>query len=126
MTAVPDNKKILSVAKTDFLRRTRQLSLRKAGYAVWSAKDFNDIETLSKSGTFDVAIIGYAFAPDVKRTIAEVIRKYFPNTPIVELTTTNAADIPQSILSSPKPAELRATLRSLLQAAKVKKAGTAN
>jgi DNA-binding NtrC family response regulator len=126
MGAVRDQKKILSIAKTDFLRRTRQAALRKAGYAVWSAKDFNEIESLSKSGTFDVAIIGQAFAPEVKRTIAEVIRKYFPRTPIVELTTTNNADIANSILSSPKPAALRSTLRAVLEVAKVKRAKSSN
>jgi hypothetical protein len=34
-------------------------------------KDFNDIENASKSSPFDVAFIGYAFAPKVERTIAD-------------------------------------------------------
>ena len=81
-----EKKKILSVAKTDFLRRTRQIALRRAGYAVASVKDFNEIEALSRENVFDVAVVGHAFDPQAKRVIAEIIRRYFPDVPIVELT----------------------------------------
>jgi DNA-binding response OmpR family regulator len=122
---MPEKKKILSVAKTDFLRRTRQLALRKSGYAVWSAKDFNDIESLSKTGSFDIAVIGFAFDAEVKRLIAAVIRRYFPQTPIVELTTSQA-EITDSIPCSPSHVELKATIRALLKNHKTKNARSSN
>ena len=120
-----EKKKILSVAKTDFLGRTRKIALRRAGYSVASVKDFNEIEALSKSETFDVAVVGYAFEPQVKRAIAEILRKYFPNTPIVELTTRDA-DIPESIPSNPQPAELQATIQAVLRNQRTKKARSSN
>lgn len=116
-----EKKKILSVAKTDFLRRTRQVELRRAGHSVASLKDFNEIEALSGRTAFDVAVVGHAFDPAVKRVIAEIIRRYFPDTPIVELTT-KGADIPDSVPSSPQPAELQATIKALLGNQKTKKA----
>jgi DNA-binding response OmpR family regulator len=120
MPEMAERKKILSVAKTDFLRRTRHIALRKAGYVVESALDFNDIARLSETGTFDVAVVGYAFEPDVTRAIAEVIRKYFPQIPIVELTREHA-DIPESISSSQQPSKLIATVRAILGTKKAKK-----
>ena len=120
-----EKKKILSVAKTDFLRRTRQIALRRAGYAVASVKDFNEIEALSRENVFDVAVVGHAFDPQAKRVIAEIIRRYFPDVPIVELTTSHA-EILDSIPSSPDSGELKATIEAVLGNRKSKKAAGSN
>jgi DNA-binding NtrC family response regulator len=113
--------KILSVAKTDFLRRTRRVALRKAGYEVESAADLNDIERLCKSTTFAAAVVGSAFEPEVKRTIADVIRKYCPTLPIVELTLA-APDISGSIPSTPDASDLIAGIQAAVRKPKTRKA----
>jgi DNA-binding response OmpR family regulator len=118
-------KRVLSVAKTDLLRRARQADLTRAGYSVVSATDFNQIESLSRTSGFDVAIIGYAFEPEVKRMIAEVIRRYFPQTPIVELTQAEQ-EIPDAISSRPEDPHLRATLKAVLENNQAKKAHSSN
>ena len=118
-------KKVLSIAKSDLLRRARQMDLRRAGYAVSSVTDFSQIENLSKSETFDVAIVGYAFHPEVKKLIADIVRKYFPSTPIVELTRAHP-EIPDSIPSTPQPARMKATLRAVLQGRPASKASRSN
>ena len=120
-----DKKKILSVTKSDYLRRVRQLALRKAGYSVASVKDFSEIETLSKSAAFDIAVVGHAFDPAVKRLVAGIIRKYFPDIPIVELTTKHA-DILGSVPSSPDSGELKATIEAVLGNRKTRKATSSN
>lgn len=114
-------KKILSVARTDFLRRTRRVALRKAGYEVESAADLNDIERLCKSTVFAAAVVGYAFEPEIKRTIADVIRKYCPSMPIVELTLASS-DIPDSIPSSPDASDIIASIQTVVKMPKAKKA----
>lgn len=113
--------KILSVARTDFLRRTRRVALRKAGYEVESAADLNDIERLCKSTTFAAAVVGYAFEPEVKRTIADVIRRYSPTMPIVELTLAEP-EIPGSIPSTPDASDLIAGIQAAVKKPKAKKA----
>lgn len=114
-------KKILSVARTDFLRRTRRVALRKAGYEVESAADLNDIERLCKSTAFAAAVVGYAFEPEIKRMIADVIRKYCPLMPIVELTLASA-EIPDSIPSTPDAADMIASIQAAVKMPKAKRA----
>jgi DNA-binding response OmpR family regulator len=107
-------KNILSVSQTDSLRKTRQLVLENAGYSVSSPTDLNEIEEVCKTIKFDVAVIGYTFEPSTKCTIADIIRKYCPTAPIVELTH-GYPEIPDSVPSNPDAPELVATVQAILE-----------
>lgn len=75
--------KILSVAFTDVLSKTRQLQLEQQGYSVCSIRDLSEIEALGKTEKLDLAVIGHGFPGPEKRRFALAVNQYFPGLPIL-------------------------------------------
>jgi len=76
---------VLCTGVDPVLIKTRQLILQQAGHTVITAVDESAVTTACQQHTFEVAVIGQAVSPMVKRQIMELIRKHCPTAKILEL-----------------------------------------
>jgi DNA-binding NtrC family response regulator len=77
--------KVLSVAHDLEVAEARETALREAGFDVSSARDFRQLTDLCKQHRFELAIIGHAFDPEVKRAVAAILGEYKPTPAILEI-----------------------------------------
>jgi CheY-like chemotaxis protein len=100
-------KQVLVLSPTESVRRTRELLLSEAGYAVVSVTGPRDLEFVCRRSRFDLAIIGDAYEPEQKRRFAEIIRHHGPGTPLLEICRISPViHAPESVLYSSDPTEL--------------------
>lgn len=79
-------RKILNVAKNEFLLKTRSAILQEAGYEVVPALNILQVEAACEMHrSFDLVIIGYALPKEEKRRVTVAVRRYCGATPILEL-----------------------------------------
>ena len=67
------------------LLEARKSTLEKAGHNVITATDQLQVVTACRQHQFDVAVLGQAISPRMKRVIASLIQQYCPLARIVEL-----------------------------------------
>jgi CheY-like chemotaxis protein len=67
------------------LLAARKSTLEKAGHSVLTATDQLLVVAACKQHQFDVAVLGQAISPRMKRVIASLIQQYCPLAKIVEL-----------------------------------------
>ena len=112
--------KILSVASSEVLKTTRQLLLEQQGFAVCSALDLAEVESIGKKDKVDLALIGHGFRGAEKRKIAHVVNHYFPGLPILEMCF-NSPEIPGAdFVLSDSPDEVITAIKLVLAGRKVR------
>lgn len=76
---------VLCTGVDPILLATRKLILEKAGHTVTTVRDERELSAACQKHAFDVAVIGQAVAPRMKKVIAALIRKHCPSGKILEL-----------------------------------------
>ena len=77
--------RILSIARDQEVAQARESALKNAGFDVMSARDFRELTNLCKRERFQLAIIGHAFDPDIKRAVAGILHECKPTPAILEI-----------------------------------------
>ena len=67
---------VLCTGVNPTLRETRRLILEQAGHTVVSIADERGLVAACQKHNFDVAVIGQAVSPNVKKVIAALIREH--------------------------------------------------
>jgi hypothetical protein len=78
---------VLCTGVDEMLLRKRRLILEGAGHQVIPATDEKALLAACTKHSFDVAVIGRAISPNVKRRIALLVRQHCPGAKILELYT---------------------------------------
>ena len=76
---------ILCTGVDPVLIKTRQLILEAAGHKVTTAINESAVAAACQQQVFDVAVIGQAVSPTVKRQIMALIRRHCPSARVLEL-----------------------------------------
>ncbi len=109
------SKHILCVAEDPAVRRTKHMVLEQLGFNVVSMGSLEEVEATAAARPLDLAIIGRTFNTTTKRAIAEVIRRRFSHTPILEMCNVSpeiaGAD---HVLRSPNPEDLAEMVKAIL------------
>lgn len=97
---------------------TRRLILESAGHTVVSTMDQRELEDACAEQRFDVAIIGEAMSPKVKRWTCQLVRENCPSARVLELHRMYAgrslADADAWLAMPTHPEELEKTVNSLV------------
>ena len=67
------------------LMETRKMILEQAGHDVLMARTEPDLLAACENHDIDVAVIGQALSPNIKRSIAATVRRFCPSARILEL-----------------------------------------
>jgi hypothetical protein len=111
---------ILSVAFSEVLKTTRHLLLEQQGFAVQSALDLAEIESMEKPSGIDLALIGHGFRGPEKRKIAHLINNHYPGLPILEMCY-QSPEIPGAdFILSDSPDELIVAIKMVLAGRRVR------
>jgi CheY-like chemotaxis protein len=81
---------VLCTGKDPSLLRTRKLILERAGHTVITAGDQRAVVAACKEYEFDVAVLGQTVSPQIKKTLAGLIRQRCPSAKILELYQANS------------------------------------
>ena len=73
--------------------QARRLILERAGHRAVSVTDAKTLITVCEKYSFDVAVIGQAVSPNMKRRIASLVRQHCPDAKILELCQPNAPKV---------------------------------
>lgn len=111
---------ILSVAFSEVLKTTRHLLLEQQGFAVQSALDLAEIESMAKPAGIDLALIGHGFRGPEKRKIAHLVNNHYPGLPILEMCY-QSPEIPGAdFILSDSPDELIVAIKMVLSGRRVR------
>ena len=77
--------KILSLALDPQVAKAREAALIQAGFDVRSPRDFKQLAEFCEGYSFDLAVIGHAFDPEVKRALAATVGRCQPTPQILEI-----------------------------------------
>jgi len=75
------------------LLQSRRLILERAGHRIVSITDEKALTSICQKHSFDVAVIGQAVSPNMKRRIASLLRQHCPGAKILELYQPNAGKV---------------------------------
>jgi PleD family two-component response regulator len=73
--------------------QARRLILERAGHRSVSVTDAKTLTTVCEKYSFDVAVIGQAVSPNMKRRIASLVRQHCPDARILELCQPNEGKV---------------------------------
>jgi hypothetical protein len=76
---------VLCTGVDPVLMESRRLILQHAGHTVITARDERELSSACAKHQFDVAVIGQAVSPKVKKALAQLLRKECPSARILEL-----------------------------------------
>jgi CheY-like chemotaxis protein len=76
---------VLCTGVDETLLQTRRLILERAGHQVIPATDEKALLAACEKHSFDVAVIGQAISPKMKRRVGRLVRELCPATRILEL-----------------------------------------
>jgi len=102
------------------LLETRRLILQRAGHTVIIARNVADVARACEEHHFDVAVLGQAITPNLKKSLASLIREQCPSAKILELYSTyqgKTLDAADSWLEVPAdiPQQLAARVNQLAE-----------
>jgi CheY-like chemotaxis protein len=109
------------------LIQTRKQILEQAGHTVIDARDGREVVAACAAHRFDVAVIGQAVSPRIKRHIAALIRQHCPGAKLLEMHEPHegrAVPDADDWLESPpqNPGELPARVERLIAQVQLRKA----
>lgn len=119
-------RKILNVARSEALLKSRSAILEGAGYEVVPALDLVNVQrTCETHGSFDLVIIGYALPKAEKRRVMQAVRQFCGRIPILELYSRGATPVDEEsdeeLASADEPDALLAKVSEVLAKKRVKK-----
>jgi hypothetical protein len=76
---------VLCTGIDEALLRTRKLILERAGHIVVTVSDEKETAAACQEHCFDVAVIGQAIAPKVKKRVASLVRQHCRSAKLLEL-----------------------------------------
>jgi CheY-like chemotaxis protein len=107
------SKRILSVSYDVSLLATRRMLLELAGYVVTSALGFTDALELSKTGGYDLFVLGHSIPNKDKQELIRTSRKSCP-APILSLERVGEPRVESNFHASPDdPEELLRTVERI-------------
>ena len=75
----------LVIAQSQFAAEAMQNALQQRGHFVVAATDFEQVRKSCENLRFDLAVIGDAIAPRIKKALALDLKQYCSQTPVLEI-----------------------------------------
>ena len=113
----PKNKgnRVLMFGRIRELALYRAAVLRDRGFDVLTPADLDEVVTTIRRGGFDIAVLTYTLSNDTVRELAELIREYCPDCPLIAISNSKRMDREinpdEIVLADEGPNALLAALR---------------